>query len=224
MQTPESIEYVVMGFLRETEKKCDVIIPKSLKLLALLFYPIIIKYKGQFLSSNAGNGIKIVNEHQFTGYRSAKLNNPLPVCIYSDMITNIKYTWKAKVSGNDKGFQNAYIFGVVSNCCKYFGEYPYGDLKDSYGISLVEGQVFANGKKRDENYKNVVQLEEIVVIEYELSKKNEAKLHFYKQPNENDETNLVPIYSMDLPKDESISQWFPVFSKPGYMNSYIIVL
>ena len=230
-ENSKAIEYTIMGYLRENESELDQIIPKSLKLMIAMFYPNVVKYRGKFLSSNAGPGVNIEADNlRFTGYRSAKLNNPLPVEISSDMITSIRYQWKAKATSDSRitRFLTSYFFGVVSNRCKKFGEYPYGELQDSYGLSMEENVVYLNSKKIDKNYLDKIKFGDLIVIEYEINKHLGPKLYFYKQDNlvnfVNDDNSMILIYTMDLPKDEEITNWYPVFSKPGYMDSYIVVV
>eukprot|EP01084_Bolivina_argentea_P020069 37352_1 len=237
MSDVKRFELIVFGYARIHEIKCNVIIPKALKTLLLVYYPTIINYEGKFLKENAGSAIKILNGYKFTGYRSVKLDIPLPVSMNDNsIIDDIIYRWKAKINNGDGDIIlstcAAYIFGVVSNRCVDFHAYPNIDLVDAYGISVEKYNTFwgtNNFIKDDKKYCDPPQPKQIVVMEYKINRYNQCKLLFYKEiEHENDESvrvkSLKFIYCVDLPQDKHITSWYPVFSKPGDSNVFICVV
>ena len=141
---------IIMGFLRQTEDGYSIIVPDGIKQLILNYYPKKINYVGKFLRENAGIMIQIQpNQISFNGYRAAKLDQPLPISLEYKNISMI-YRWRAVNEAPYCG--HGVIFGVVSNRCKDFHDYPFLTLKDAFGISMKDGLIFdGSGLYEDEN-------------------------------------------------------------------------
>ena len=216
-------ELFMNGYIRKIENRIKLNIPKPLQYLILTFYPKIIYYNGKFYQQNCGNQIKIINQHEITGYFSAKLNEPLPIQINNDndknistIINEFRYQWKLQIIGNIER-KNWYFIGVVSNRCKNFNTWvnPTGiRLIDAFGITLLENNV-SLGKKylsKETKYNKPPQTNQIIVVQYKVSNiSHQCSLYIYVQ--EQDKKSL--IYSINLPQNDQITNWFPVFSKPN---------
>ena len=210
MSTEIKFSIVISGYIRETEDKLSLIVPDGIKKLILDFYPKKINYVGIFLKENAGHRIEIQQDQlSFNGYRAAKLDKPLPISL-DNKDSSIIFRWRAVIEAMCEG-SDAVIFGVVSNRCDKFHAYPYGQLKDQWGISMRSRRLFLGcGKGSDDKY-IAFQRDEIICMEYEIYNGNEIKLSFYNETKENEF-----IYSMNLPNDnDEITNWYPVFSKPN---------
>ena len=93
---------------------------------------------------------------------------------------------------------------------------------------MKSGRVF-NGRQTpwgylsDDDYQAFKQ-NEIVEIRYQINKENQCKLFFYvKRDNTgNDELEYDKLlYTMDLPNNDKITAWYPLFSKandPGVIQ------
>ena len=206
-------ELLTTGYVREVEDEYTTIVPDGIKKLILAYYPKKINYIGKFLAENAAPHIKIQSDQlSFNGFRSAKLDQPLPASVTGTSIS-IVYRWRA-VNEAPHG-DDAVIFGVVSNRCigKDFEAYPWeSELIDARGISMEDGVIFDGSDDYENNapdYKAFKQFE-IICMEFEISNGNECKLSFYNESKDNEF-----IYCMNLPNNKEITNWYPVFSKPG---------
>ena len=213
----------ITGYVRNLENDFRLRIPKSIRYLILTFYPTVIHYQGNFLKSNCGNQIIIINQHEITGYFSAKLDEALPINLSSSIINEIKYEWKLQITGKIER-QNWYFIGVVSNRCTNFDTWVnYGSgrhLIDAYGITLLENHVsLGQYLKSESQYNKTPKSNQIIIVEYiiSISHNEQCSLNIYvvdnKDKHEDDVKTL--IYSINLPKDNEICSWFPVFSKPN---------
>ena len=125
-----------------------------------------------------------------------------------------------------KHYRDYVIFGVVSNRCTNFNCFPMY-LVDPCGISAKRTQVFEMGDWNTigfgcdmttiRDYK-AFESEDIICIEYEISSGNKCKLSFY-----NESENNTLLHTIDLPNDEGITNWYPVFSKPNWGGSIKVI-
>ena len=226
MDSVEAIELTIIGWIKKCEKDLDIIIPDSLRLVIFLYFPKVIRYKGRFLQTNCGSMMNTVSKDKITGYRSAKLDIPLPISIntneFNKSLQNIAYRWKVRTTWNSVMCCDYCMVGVVSNRCTDLHQYAGGMLQDSYGISLHKNSIFSPKRillsdSNDYDDKLLWNKNDVIVVEYEISKTNKCKLYFY---NESKQNRL--LYSMDLPNDnKEITNWYPAFSKPndgGYIE------
>ena len=220
MSTEIKFEIIIIGYIRELEDEHSFNVPDEIKKLILVFYPNVINYVGVFLTENAGHRIKIqANKLSFHGYRSAKLDQPLPISLDNDKISMI-FKWRAVIDAKCYS-SDAIIFGVTSNRCHNFHGYPFGSLMDPYGISMRNTRVFLGNEKKKANDDKYISFKynEIIRIEYEIYNGNEIKMSFYNESKENEF-----IYSMNLPNDnDEIKNWYPVFSKPNIPGSITVI-
>ena len=219
-------EIAIMGYLRELENKYWFTVPNDVKIVILAYYPIKINYIGKFTKENVGRCIKIQSDQlSFHGYRSAKLNAPLPISL-KDNITSMIYRWRAVNEDEKDPAHYAVIFGVVSNRCIDFHEYPYSNLVDAYGISMQAGLVFYGTDEYNQNDANEPDYkgfkgQELIGMEYEISNSSKCKLSFYNESKDNEF-----MFEIDLPNevdDEKIEGWYPVFSKPNSSKNIRII-
>ena len=201
-------------------------IPEDLIQIMILFYRKKMHYKGKFIKGNVGENIKILNHYKFSGYRAAKLNEPLPTQIESEF--GIIYRWKAKTTGKSGKFC---IFGVVSNHCKDLNRYPPNrydpftkPLIDCYGISMRKGLIYKYNQDFYSTKHPGFQQNDIIIIEYEIKETNQCKLNFYKQQNNDNEIeNELHLYSINLPNTTSITAWYPIFSQCNTSKETVII-
>ena len=209
----------VEGYIRVylyTQAKYDKEIPNELiDIIILLCGQFEINYVGHFSKENASYyGIKIQSDKlTIRGYRSAKLDQPLPVSLKNK---NIKQTWRWRAKTSKKNIINSQyceylIFGVVSNQCSNFEDFPCKSLVDTYGISAKQKYVFNGTSNLIKNVKAQKGFKAYnkIRMEYTISSGDQCTLSFY-----NESLNDSFIYSMELPKSEKITGWYPVFSQP----------
>ena len=101
-----------------------------------------------------------------------------------------------------------YFFGVVSDRCDNIdGATNPEDLTDSFGITAQETLVLHDDTIVDEEYENPIKDQQVIVMQYEITRDTGCKLYFFKQWNLYD-----PVYVIQLPQMKEITDWYPVFS------------
>ena len=212
----ERYELFINGYIRETDAYLHSHVPKALKVLILTFYPKLIHYDGIFIKENCSNGIKILSKHQITGYGTTKLDKPLPVELNESMINDMIYEWKLHTSNDGFDRNSWYCIGVGSNrytdLSMSINSHIYGDV-NAFGITLLDNKVYvglSTPKNNEETYEKVLQTNQIIIAQYSVLGK-QCKLQIFVE--ELDKTKTL-VYSMQLPNDNEIESWYPVFSKP----------
>ena len=214
---------IVQGYIRKLESEYKREMPKEIIHIIILFCAKI-NYIGHFLKENASPRI-VIGPEQLTisGRQSAKLDKALPAFLEDSDATSI-WRWRAKVSipsPSIASYGYCLIFGVVSNQCTTFPTYPDDYLIDSYGISITPNYVFrgTNYMKRTENDYKGFNSNDIIRMEYEVTSTNKCKLSFYNETEDNEF-----MYQMDLPNNDKIQNWYPVFSLYDWTEGYIKVI
>ena len=223
----QNYERLITGYIRGIEEKCKLDIPSEIQKIILMFYPKIIDYVGIFKEENAGDCITILDDYKIDGFESAKLNVGLPVRSQNKHFNTI-YRWRAIYNAErmpEFACPEAVIFGVVSNRCKDLDGYADLSLIDAYGISMKPGRVFNGRQTRwgylsDDKYEAFNQ-NQIIEIKYQINKENKCKLFFYVKGEDDLDHNNKLLYEMNLPNNDEITAWYPVFSKandPGFIQ------
>lgn len=208
-KSPE-IVLCVNGYVRELEAIFKTAIPKEIIDIIIIFWPqLTIDYVGHFVQKYASCAIGVASDGlTIKGWAAAKLDEPLPISLENEGAST-KWRWRAISTENADN--NNVIFGVISNQLTQFDVYPWEKEMEAYGISTAAKVVF-NGRKMLKDVEDCKGFKEgnHIVMEYEISPSKQCKLSFYDESN-----NHSFIYSINLPNDEEITSWYPVFSCSG---------
>lgn len=200
---------LVNGYIYEFGTKYDKQIPNEIADIVILFHGYLKNnYIGYFNTQNAAYRIEIQSDKlTLKGYHTAKLDSALPVSLENTKISKI-WRWRATTT-KENIHTSCAIFGVISNQCTEFDVYAYySTFVDPYGICPIPNSVFkgTNNVSYYEYTYTGFKADDVIRMEYMIFNGTKCKLSFYNESNNNEF-----LYSMNLPNNDRIKHWYPVF-------------
>ena len=68
MDSAESVELLLTGWIRRYEQDYRTELPDALKSIIFLYFPMIIEYKGKFTKETVNKRIQLINEYKIRNY------------------------------------------------------------------------------------------------------------------------------------------------------------